>query len=73
MLDEALTLQLPHILPDTILVEVILVALVDTVQEVEIEIARPGTFKAHMDFVLSLLLALTCKGRGIEFVGQVIA
>ena len=69
--DESLLLQLFHVVPDAEAVELVLVPLVNAVEQVEIDIARPRTFQTDVNLVLGLFLALA--DRGIQLVGQIVA
>ena len=69
--DQSLQLQLFHVVPDAKLVELLMVSLVDSMKEVEVNIARSCTFQTDVDLVLGLFLAPT--DRRIQLVGQIIA
>ncbi len=68
---QSLLLQLLHIVPDAEAVEFVLVAFVDAVQQVEVDITCPRALKTNVNLVLGLFLALA--HRGIQLVGQIIA
>ena len=69
----SLRLQLFHVIPDAVTVEFLVIPLVNTVQEIEVQIACPRSFEAYIDLILGFLFVFGGKVRGVELVGQIVA
>ena len=70
--DKSFAFELLYVIPDPVLIIERLVALVQRVEQVKIEIAGFGALQADPEFIPCLLTVPGCEGRGVQLCRQII-